>query len=350
MPLLSIIVPTYNRQERLKRVLAGLANQSVNPEDFQVIVVSDGSSDGTNEYLQGATFPFALQPILQKNQGVAAARNAGVAAAEADLLLFIDDDVVPQPELVSEHLAWHERFGPDTVVLGPMLSPPDFAMSPWVDWEQAMLVKQYDAMVQGVYEPTSRQFYTGNTSLRRVHVQNAGGFDASFRRAEDIELAFRLDRFGLRFVFNPKAIGYHYAERSFQSWIAIPYAYGSNDVIFTRDRNQHWLLPTVFREFHRRNGLIRFLTTVCLDRPVVSRLTMASLKTTALICHRFGGQRLSQMACSGLWNLRQYQGVADQLGGRAAFFAGTEKARHDMPAEPQPETATQEPQKELHGS
>ena len=68
-----------------------------------------------------------------------------------------------------------------------------------------------------------------NTSLGSHHI--LGGFDASFRRAEDVELAYRLAKQGLRFLFNPKAIGYHVAERSFNSWIAIPYAYGRNYVI-----------------------------------------------------------------------------------------------------------------------
>ena len=159
MSHLSIIVPTYNRLERLKRVLAGLESQSYDPASFQVIVVSDGSTDGTAEFLSTASYSFDLQPVLQENQGVAVARNNGIAAADGDLLLFIDDDVVPKPELVAEHLACHQTYGEKTVVLGPMLSPPDFQMSPWVNWEQAMLVKQYNAMVNGVYEPTSRQFY-----------------------------------------------------------------------------------------------------------------------------------------------------------------------------------------------
>ena len=197
--------------------------------------------------------------------------------------------------------------------------------------------------------PHLASFTTGNTSLRRDHVVKAGGFDAKFRRAEDIELAFRLDAFGLKFIFNPKAIGYHYAERSFQSWIAIPYAYGQNDVIFTEERGQHWLLPTVFREYHFRRLLIRMMTRLCLDRPTISNPTMELLRRTAILFHNLGLDIASRFACSGLWNLRQYQGVTDQIGGRKAFFAGVARARQALVnKEPSPAPGANS-QREAHG-
>ena len=83
-------------------------------------------------------------------------------------------------------------LGQTTVVMGPMLTPNDFAMPAWVAWEQAMLMKQYDDMNAGNWQPTARQFYTGNTSLARQHLIQTGGFDTSFRRGEDVELAYRL--------------------------------------------------------------------------------------------------------------------------------------------------------------
>ncbi|MCA9971067.1 MAG: glycosyltransferase family 2 protein, partial [Anaerolineales bacterium] len=260
----TVILPTYNRLPRLRQVIAALETQQDAPP-FEVVVVSDGSTDGTNEYLHALHTPLRLTAVTQPNRGVAATRNHGLLIATGELVLFVDDDVVPGPRLIAEHVAWHQIHGKDVVVMGPMLSPPDFAMHPWVQWEQAMLAKQYADMQAGRWQPTARQFYTGNTSLRRQHLQEAGGFDASFRRAEDVELAYRLADRGLRFLFNPDAVGYHYAERSFASWIAIPYAYGRNDVIFHRDKGQRWLLPTIAYEFrHSRHALIRQLTRLCL--------------------------------------------------------------------------------------
>jgi len=319
---ISVVIPTYNRINSLKRVLNGLANQSFENADLEVIVVSDGSTDGTNNYLLSIDTPFAHKSIIQKNAGVAAARNTGINAASGDLILFIDDDVVPTPQLLTEHVKSHIAHGDKVVVLGPMLTPPDFEMVPWVRWEQAMLVKQYKAMQNGYWQPTARQFYTGNSSLARRHLQAIGGFDTRFSRAEDVELAYRLADNGLTFIFNGQAIGYHYAERSFPSWLKIPYAYGVNDVIFAQEKGQEWILPVIQREFYERNILIRAMTKVCLDRPIISKISTLALRKIAFIGQKVLISRATNMAYSGIFNLRYYQGVADQLGGRVDFFVG----------------------------
>ena len=327
MPRVSVVIPTFNRIERLKRVLTALERQDHSLDNFEVIVVSDGSSDGTNEYLHSLNKPLHLQAVTQSNQGVAAARNTGLQHTTGALILFIDDDVVPASRLISEHVRVHTEHADDVIVLGPMLTPDDFVMSSWVRWEQAMLAKQYQAMLSGKYAPSARQFYTGNTSLARAHLIAAGGFDTNFRRAEDVELAYRLAQRGLKFVFNPNAIGYHYAERSFRSWIEIPYTYGRNDVIFTRDRQQHWLLPEVLNEFRDRNTLVRLLVRVCLDRGTLSNSIVAWLRGISYLGNRLGIERLVQMAHSGMFNLRYYQGVAHELGGRRHFFAQVAQTR-----------------------
>lgn len=118
-------------------------------------------------------------------------------------MLFLDDDVVPAPDLINEHLRWHAEH-PNRVVLGTMITPPDVRLLPWVAWEQAMLEKQYRAMTSGIWPATARQFYTGNTSLSRQLILDVGGFDERFRRAEDIELAYRLAKLGVEFVFAPQ--------------------------------------------------------------------------------------------------------------------------------------------------
>jgi GT2 family glycosyltransferase len=181
-------------------------------------------------------------------------------------------------------------------------------------------------MRDGKYAPSARQFYTGNTSLARTHLIASGGFDESFRRAEDVELAYRLVERGLEFVFNPAAIGYHYAERSFHSWMEIPYVYGRNDVIFTRDKQQAWLLPEVFNEFHDRNMLVQLLVRLCLDRNALSKSTVAWLKGISYLADCLGLERLVQTTHSGMFNLRYYQGVAHEMGGRQRFFAQVEQA------------------------
>ena len=164
---------------------------------------SDGSTDGTDAFLDSLASPLAVTVEHQANAGPAAARNRGVDLATTPLVLFVDDDVIAQPELVAEHLASHGRAS-DLVVIGPMITPPDFRLQPWVAWEQAMLYKQYDALAAGRYEATHRQFYTGNASAPRARIVEVGGFDHRFRRAEDVELAYRLHMTGLKFEFNAR--------------------------------------------------------------------------------------------------------------------------------------------------
>ncbi|MCB8946001.1 MAG: glycosyltransferase [Ardenticatenaceae bacterium] len=320
----SVILPTYNRLSQLKHVLNGLEQQSYAKDKFEVVVVSDGSNDGTNEYLSNLQTAFSLKPLVQKNQGAAAARNTGIAAAAGEFALFIDDDVVPTPDLVQLHMQTHKTSQNDLIILGPMLTPADYQMAPWVAWEQEMLYKQYNDMQQGRWQPTARQFYTGNASLARKYLVMAGGFDTQFRRAEDVELAYRLTKYDLQFVFLPEAIGYHYANRSFRSWISTPYEYGRNDVIFSQKKGQDWLLPTIFTEFHYRQPLIQRLIHALLDRPNVSKWTVNGLKAFAQIGAGLRLPRLPRIAYSCIFNLKYYQGVSDELGGRASFFAGVE--------------------------
>ena len=178
-----------------------------------------------------------------------------------------------------------------------------------------MLLKQYAAMANGDWEPTARQFYTGNSSLARRLVVDCGGFDSTFRRAEDVEFAYRLNTRNVRFLFHAPAVGYHYVERSFESWMETPYAYGRNNVLFAVEKGQDWLLPTVFREYKTHHPFIKLMVWLCLDRPFLSKISITSLKWVA----RFMPS-LSRMAYSGIFKLRYYQGMADEINGRFAFY------------------------------
>src|SRR3954471_18639687 len=106
---ISVVLPTFNRRARLERVLAGLERQSVDPSCFEVVVVDDGSTDDTEAWLgRQAQRRFAVNAKRQANAGPAKARNTGIAAAQGEFVLFLDDDVEPTPDLVAEHLRCHD--------------------------------------------------------------------------------------------------------------------------------------------------------------------------------------------------------------------------------------------------
>jgi GT2 family glycosyltransferase len=300
--------------------LEAFSRQTVEISRFEVVVVVDGSTDGTDEFLRALRTPFRLTAAFQANAGPAAARNHGVGLAQGEFILFVDDDVMAQPDLIYQHLLTHQKYSEPIVVVGPMLTPTDFRLDPCVRWEQAMLYKQYDAMKRGLYQPTHRQFHTGNASLRREVLQAAGPFDERFRRAEDIELAHRLARSGIGFVFNEQAIGYHYATRSFNAWLQIAHDYGVNDVVLARQQLPSGGLDTMRREFAERHRMVRLLTRTSLGRPWLRRSMWLPIRAVASASHWLGLEGLGRCALSGLYNASYYNGLAEGLGGRDEFL------------------------------
>src|SRR6185503_15200346 len=97
--------------------------------------------------------------------------------------LFLDDDVVPDPDLAEAHIAAH-RASPGAIVIGPMLAPQGVSRPAWVRWEEDRLAEQYRDMSAGRYPCSPRQFYTANASLPRSALIACGGFDQTFKRAE----------------------------------------------------------------------------------------------------------------------------------------------------------------------
>lgn len=329
LPRVSIILPTYNRRARLARVFAGLDRQTTRSDIFEVVVVDDGSTDDTRAWLeQSRARNYAVQLVHQQNGGPARARNAGVDVARGELLLFIDDDVEPTPELVSEHLRFHDQEA-DLVVTGPLASLDHYAQ-PWVAWEQAKLEAQYEAMIRGDWEPTFRQFWTGNASVGRAHVLAAGKFDPTFLRAEDVELGRRLHGRGMKFRFNPKARGLHHAERSLDAWIAMHRYYGELEVQIFGALGEATLFETLAGNWSRIHPATRGLVTRCLQHPARHRAMTFALKSWLELGAAAKVPVAALQVCGALANLVYWEASARALGSARAeriFQRGDELRR-----------------------
>jgi glycosyltransferase involved in cell wall biosynthesis len=209
--LISVVVPTHNRCGVLLRVLAGFERQTLPAARFEVIVVDDGSSDGTpaqvEAYAAGAAYPLTL--LRQPNQGPAAARNQGLARARGEVIVFVDDDCVPHPELLARHAAAHETRG--LAVIGRITWHPDLPATPFMRYAEPNMFFPYQAIAVP-FDATFICFYTGNASVDAASARAAGGFDPDFPRAgyEDIDFGYRLRRHGVRITFEPAALVYHY--------------------------------------------------------------------------------------------------------------------------------------------
>lgn len=228
MPSIEVIVATYNRRRQLERCLAAL--QEHLQGDAQITVVDDCSDPPVGAWLDAGRLSLPLR--LERtacNRGPAHARNLAARATNADLLAFVDDDVVVGEGWLQGHLDALDRAGPHGVSIGPLLPPRGWDATPWTRWEARTLEVEYDRMRRGAYRPSWRQFFTGNSVVQRDDFLAAGGFNESFTRAEDIELGYRLARLGCSFAFAPEAVGWHFAERSLTSWRAIPRQYARFD-------------------------------------------------------------------------------------------------------------------------
>jgi GT2 family glycosyltransferase len=209
-PTLSIVIPSRNRREVLLETLARLARQDVS-DRFEVIVVDDGSSDGTSAALQSSDWPtFDLVPFHQDHRGQATARNLGVSRARGEVCLFLGDDMWPPQDLVRRHLRFHAAH-PDreAALLGRAQWAPETLPTPFMRWLEGGIQFEFGA-ISDRQDVEPRFFYTANVSVKTELLRDVGGFDESLRDGEDIELGFRLQRAGMRLVYDPETFVDHF--------------------------------------------------------------------------------------------------------------------------------------------
>lgn len=245
---ISVIVPTFNRRAMVKRTVQSLFAQDFASDRYEIVVVVDGSEDGTAEDLRALKAPCRFSIVEQANGGLAAARNSGAHVARGDLLLFLDDDMLCVPELVAAHAEAH-RSTPRAVGFGCIFlspeSPPSLAAECFNRELGAFYLRQR-AQQADAAEDLEHVF--GNSSLPRRLLEQAGGFDASFRMREDLELWVRLEAMGVRSTYVERAVAYQYYCKSGADLIRDSEAFAVADVMFARKHPEA-----------RRHGHLRLL-------------------------------------------------------------------------------------------
>ncbi len=207
---LSVIVPSRDRQGLLERCLRALSIQEGASGAFEVVVVDDGSRDGTGELLATIATPFPLRSLRLESAGPSRARNAGVEAASGRACAFLDDDCVAAPSFVAAHLEAH-RATDCLVGIGRLSQrPPTRA-----DWYARAFARGWeDHYARMETKPASwSDCYSGNLSVPRADLLALGGFAVDVPVGEDIELGYRLQQRGCELRYLPAAAAVHDDEK-----------------------------------------------------------------------------------------------------------------------------------------
>lgn len=232
MYALSLIMPCHNRAHDLARTLQGYERQ-VGGAPFEIVAVDDGSSDATYERLRAyrpGRFSLRVER-LEHSGGPAGARNRGLELVQGPLVLFVGDDIVPDPNLIDAHLAAHARTPePCVAVLGRVVWPSDLPVNTLMAHIDGVGAQQfsYHYFEDGA-EYDYRHLYTANVSLKTEFLRATGArFDTEFPYAamEDAELGYRLERRGMRIRFEAAPIGYHYHYHTVWSFAVRQYRAG----------------------------------------------------------------------------------------------------------------------------
>jgi glycosyltransferase involved in cell wall biosynthesis len=196
----SVIVPAYNAEKTIEKCLNSLTRQSIHEKSYEIIVVDDGSSDGTPEIIKN----FRVKYLYQPNKGPATARNLGVENAQGEVILFTDSDCVPQMNWIEE-------------MVKPFSDADVAAVKGAYRTEQKSLTARFSQIeFEERFEMLKRSesidmVDTYSAAYRRSVFLSLGGFDPSFPVAnnEDTELSYKMSMAGHKMVFNPDAIVYH---------------------------------------------------------------------------------------------------------------------------------------------
>jgi len=231
-PKISIIMPCYNRGHELTRVLRAYDAQDFG-RPFELIAIDDGSTDNTLQVLQSyRPTQYTLRAERQPtNQGPAAARNRGLALAQSPLILFVGDDILPSPSFVRRHVEAHrERPDPHVAILGHIKWADDLPQNTLMKHIDGIGAQQFSYhYLQSGQEYDYRHFYTANISLKRaLLLSEPVWFDTSFPYAafEDVELAYRLAKRGLRIIYLKHLTCQHYHYHTIWSFARRQYQAG----------------------------------------------------------------------------------------------------------------------------
>ncbi len=205
----SVIIPTLNRADLLATTIDKIASQTLPQDQYEILVVDNGSTDHTRSVLDQKSKVYPnLRTFSQLKRGAAPTRNVGIRNAEGETVVFIDDDMFAEPDLLEAHLKYHQQHRRASII-GTVTVPWRVSNDPFLRYLRDRRIFNPYSITGG---PLDFSYYhTGNVSTARALLVEAGGFNEEFYiyGMEDIELGYRLERLGCRMVHGLKARAEH---------------------------------------------------------------------------------------------------------------------------------------------
>ena len=239
---ISVVIPTYNRRDVLSRTLPTIFHQDIPADKYEVVVVVDGSTDGTAAMLRGLETRCTLRVIEQANRGQAAARNAGLQAARGEIVLFLDDDILCSPSLLRDHLA--SRDGVEALcVYGPVVPAAENDLPSSrarLQRSRSDEVRRHAPQTDPPLPDGEDAWATPNLSAPRSLLLAAGGYDERYGRSrEDLDLVLRLRKMGAQFRFQSSAVGSHLCVKSAREMVTEAASRSRSEILLCRTHPEY---------------------------------------------------------------------------------------------------------------
>lgn len=216
----SVIIPTYNGAHKISGVLRHLEKQTIQPDE--VIVVIDGSTDGTAEMLkQNPPTLKNFKVIEQPNGGRAQVRNRGAKEANGDLLIFFDDDMEPLHDCIEQHVMHHQTYE-NSLLTGRLLDPENTGNSDFLKFKNYLNKKWSSGILDRPSQKLSLSnlyFSACNSSMPKRVLISLEGFNEKLNDAEDYELAFRAIDFGYDVFASSLPVAVHNDQFTFITYV-----------------------------------------------------------------------------------------------------------------------------------
>lgn len=309
MQFVSVVIPSHQRREALRRALLALSKQTADAASYEVIVSVDGSSDGSEEMARSFEAPYELRVTAGPPRGRAAACNAAIESARGEVLIVLDDDMQPAPAFVERHLAHHPP-GSRLCVMGAVPIELDASSPHAARYTREKFNDHLARLAEPGHDFVPRDFYSGNASLRTEEMRAVGGFSESFTvyGNEDIDLSLRLQAAGVELRYDAEALAQQEYDKDLTALAADTVAKGRTTVQLARSH------PDVFAQ-------LRLATPWDGSRPwLAARSLLLCLTRRSDAVRRIALWKAVLLERVGFW--RQplfYRAVLDY-----AFWAGAE--------------------------